>query len=415
MACTQLLKGLPGFVTSACAPQTVYEQCLIERIVWTQLHSTSRRGDRLLVALKLNQRQSKTKIQLIPSRFEFHRSAKLLDCFVKTACVVQRPSHLLDGHEREGVQRFSLPMGSHGFFSAPGVPQEHASFPVDVCVARCEFDGPDPSETVKFTGKKRDSETDLDYFGARYLTSAQGRWMSADPTLSSADIDNPQSWSRYTYVNDNPLRHVDPDGRQTVDLSDANIQKLLQALRAPAGKAAGTFKGGLIQTVAEYAVRTAIGEIFGYEPMASRVGLRDHEYKLLNKVSSYEKGATMVGVGSRDYPGIDAVDVTNVKGVSLKSASNIERVKDDAKDAEESASKAGFHDVNVYIDAPSVSATDASGLTKIQGALGTGTISKIVIFTGNGIVVYQPTEEQKKHMSPNLRGDTWTTPDVHGN
>jgi len=30
-------------------------------------------------------------------------------------------------------------------------------------------------ETVKFTGKERDAETGLDYFGARYLSSAQGR------------------------------------------------------------------------------------------------------------------------------------------------------------------------------------------------------------------------------------------------
>jgi hypothetical protein len=123
----------------------------------------------------------------------------------------------------------------------------------------------------------------------------------------------------------------------------------------------------------------------------------------------------MVGVGNRDHPGIDAVDVTNAKGISLKSASNIERVKDDAVDAEQSASKAGYHDVNVYIDAPSVSETDATGLTKIQNALGTGTISKIVIFTGDGIVVYQPTEEQKRASARFKRNEqSVQNPDSHG-
>ena len=32
--------------------------------------------------------------------------------------------------------------------------------------------------TYKFTGKERDSETGLDYFGARYYASNMGRWMS---------------------------------------------------------------------------------------------------------------------------------------------------------------------------------------------------------------------------------------------
>ena len=32
----------------------------------------------------------------------------------------------------------------------------------------------------KFTGKERDSETQLDYFGARYYSNGLGRWVSAD-------------------------------------------------------------------------------------------------------------------------------------------------------------------------------------------------------------------------------------------
>jgi RHS repeat-associated protein len=34
----------------------------------------------------------------------------------------------------------------------------------------------------QFTGKERDAETGLDYFGARYFSSAQGRFTSPDPT-----------------------------------------------------------------------------------------------------------------------------------------------------------------------------------------------------------------------------------------
>ncbi len=32
----------------------------------------------------------------------------------------------------------------------------------------------------KFTGKERDTETGLDYFGGRYYASNMGRWMSPD-------------------------------------------------------------------------------------------------------------------------------------------------------------------------------------------------------------------------------------------
>jgi len=118
---------------------------------------------------------------------------------------------------------------------------------------------PDPSQTLKFTGKERDAETGLDCFGARYLSAAQGRFISTDPTLSSAQPQNPQSWNRYAYVYNNPSRHIDPDGQAPLDLSNPEVQKLLQALRAPTGKTAGTFKGGLIQTVLQPCDRWSTG------------------------------------------------------------------------------------------------------------------------------------------------------------
>ncbi len=37
--------------------------------------------------------------------------------------------------------------------------------------------------TTQFTGKERDAETGLDYFGARFMASAQGRFTSPDIPL----------------------------------------------------------------------------------------------------------------------------------------------------------------------------------------------------------------------------------------
>jgi RHS repeat-associated protein len=64
----------------------------------------------------------------------------------------------------------------------------------------------------KFTGKERDSQSGLDNFGARFDSSSMGRFTSPDPLLSSARLANPQTWNRYAYGLNNPLRIIDPTG-----------------------------------------------------------------------------------------------------------------------------------------------------------------------------------------------------------
>jgi RHS repeat-associated protein len=63
----------------------------------------------------------------------------------------------------------------------------------------------------KFTGKERDQESGLDYFGARYYSSVIGRFSSPDDGRDQSPGD-PQSWNLYSYVRNNPLSDVDPDG-----------------------------------------------------------------------------------------------------------------------------------------------------------------------------------------------------------
>jgi RHS repeat-associated protein len=71
-----------------------------------------------------------------------------------------------------------------------------------------------------FTGKERDSESGLDYFGARYYGSSIGRWMSPDweakpEAVPYSSLDNPQSLNLYAYVGNNPMSRIDPDGHAT--------------------------------------------------------------------------------------------------------------------------------------------------------------------------------------------------------
>jgi RHS repeat-associated protein len=70
----------------------------------------------------------------------------------------------------------------------------------------------------KFTGKERDAETELDYFGARYYSGAQGRFLSSDNPKFS-EVSDPQSWNLYSYVGNNPIVRVDPLGHNWFDFS----------------------------------------------------------------------------------------------------------------------------------------------------------------------------------------------------
>jgi len=68
-----------------------------------------------------------------------------------------------------------------------------------------------------FTGKERDTESGNDYFDARYYASSLGRFLSPDWSAQAepvpyAKLDNPQSLNLYSYVMNNPLSRVDPDG-----------------------------------------------------------------------------------------------------------------------------------------------------------------------------------------------------------
>jgi RHS repeat-associated protein len=79
----------------------------------------------------------------------------------------------------------------------------------------------------KFTGKERDTESGLDYFGARYYTNATGRFMSPDWAVGPiqipyAEFGDPQSLNLYSYVRNSPVVRVDPDGH---DFENPGFQK----------------------------------------------------------------------------------------------------------------------------------------------------------------------------------------------
>jgi RHS repeat-associated protein len=71
----------------------------------------------------------------------------------------------------------------------------------------------------KFTGYERDNETGLDFAQARYFSSIQGRFTSADPIGGTAS--SPQTLNRYSYALNSPLVLTDPTGMYNVGGSGA--------------------------------------------------------------------------------------------------------------------------------------------------------------------------------------------------
>ncbi|TQV84842.1 hypothetical protein FKG94_04700 [Exilibacterium tricleocarpae] len=71
-------------------------------------------------------------------------------------------------------------------------------------------DGEGSPHSLSFTGKPHDEATGLTYMGARYYDPAIGRFMGIDAVGFQAD--NPVSFNRYAYANNNPYKYVDPDG-----------------------------------------------------------------------------------------------------------------------------------------------------------------------------------------------------------
>jgi len=79
----------------------------------------------------------------------------------------------------------------------------------------------DPSPN-HFTGKERDTESGLDNFGARYFGSSLGRFMTPDEFWKDSDVGDPQSWNKYAYARNNPLRYTDPTGEEATVTSSCN-------------------------------------------------------------------------------------------------------------------------------------------------------------------------------------------------
>ncbi len=115
----------------------------------------------------------------------------------------------------EGIRRHDyLPFGE----------ELNASVGAQRSVTGVGYEPPASNMRMRFTDKERDTETGLDYFGARYFASVQGRFTGVDPIfIAPKRLIDPQAINLYAYTRNNPLKFVDPDGRYFVGANGKKV------------------------------------------------------------------------------------------------------------------------------------------------------------------------------------------------
>jgi RHS repeat-associated protein len=193
-------------------------------------------------------------------------------------------------------------------------------------------------QNYKFTGKERDSESNLDNFGARYFGSSMGRFMSPDPLAGHRE--DPQTLNRYVYVRSNPLSLTDRTGldfyltcRQTKD-NTKTCQKGVQGTTTTDANGKSTFtatvvtsaslrdpNSGNTATVNENGVQittangTAQGIFINNTPAADIQGsgaLADFSFHIW--YSNVPKGTLSGGIFRFNGTGDEAMDLLQKRG-----------------------------------------------------------------------------------------------------
>jgi len=136
----------------------------------------------------------------------------------------------------------------------------------------------------KYTGKEKDDDTGLYYYGARYYSPSIGRFVQADALRGS--LGDPLSLNRYAYTRNNPLLFVDPTGNQN-DCPGTVCYTI-----------GGISQDSTSQSQTEDKTRVALVQVSGYNGKINNDFIESHEnlvnllskqgYKVITQIISSE-------------------------------------------------------------------------------------------------------------------------------
>jgi RHS repeat-associated protein len=211
------------------------------------------------------------------------------------------------------------------------------------------------TERMRFTGHERDllntnsgsnfTADDLDYLHARHESPLVGRFLASD--RHPAAPPSPQSWNRYVYAQDNPVKYVDRTGNAIEtpwDVANVAIDATSLAADLAAGNLAGAALdvAGLAVDLAATAVPGVPGGA-GVAIRASRIAEnaakgRAFEKAVIRTLDTVKntKGVVVDGLGRSipDIIGKSFTEIKNVKDLSFTRQLRIQALA--AKDAEKS-------------------------------------------------------------------------------
>jgi len=82
-----------------------------------------------------------------------------------------------------------------------------------LCQVRASIGSIDHQTDFGYTGQRNEAYTDLMDYKARFYDVSLGRFLQPDSIISGAG--NPQSFNRYSYVLNSPIKYNDPSGHET--------------------------------------------------------------------------------------------------------------------------------------------------------------------------------------------------------
>lgn len=157
----------------------------------------------------------------------------------------------------------------------------------------------------RYSDKYRDDLTKLSYYGARYYDNFSMSWTQGDPLYRVAPESawsSPRRAGLYVFNIGNPVRYMDPDGRQPAPATGAAVGCAIGAVGGPGGCAAGAGVGA--RTGAGIMAFGLAGVVLSYV-----VGMESDQAKVVD-YSDRTVGAIFTSWMSRIKTGTDGKTIT---------------------------------------------------------------------------------------------------------